>query len=154
MLTINTNGYVSFSSNDQIFGLNYDLDTRTSGGIYYQNLSPQSNDFNSIKAGINRLDSAFDPTNLFRITYENVPAYGKNSILASFQIILASSFSSSFVVLNYTSCLSKASLREVSGIYYLNKIPSQISDPCSSSNVNLPGIWVFDLSIQSGMSLI
>ena len=156
MLTIHTNGFVYFSQNDLISGLSSDLDTRTSGGIYYQNLNSQSKDFNSIKSGINRLNSAFDPTNLFRITFENVPLFGNNKMLASFQIILASSSSSSFVVLNYTSCLSNMILRTAPGIYFINNIPppSQISNPCSSSNVNLPGMWVFDVSIQSGMSLI
>jgi hypothetical protein len=59
-LTINTNGYFNFGTssgsitaygNYFISGINYDLDTRTSGGIYYQNLDSQSSDFNSIKFG-------------------------------------------------------------------------------------------------------
>ena len=126
-----------------------------SGGIYYQNLNSQSNEFNSIKSDINRLNSAFNPTDLFRITFDKVPVF-RSSLFASFQIILASSSSSSFVVLNYTSCLSNMILRTAPGIYFINNIPppSQISNPCSSSNVNLPGMWVFDVSIQSGMSLI
>ena len=57
-LTISTNGYISFgtsssTSGNWISALYYDLDTRTSGGIYYQNLNSQSSDFNSIKSDIN-----------------------------------------------------------------------------------------------------
>ena len=157
-MTISTNGFVYFSlgstsgsaSGNSISALNYDLDTRYSGGIYYQNLNSQSNDFNSIRADINRLNSSFVPTNLFRITYENVPAYSSSSLIASFQIILASDSSKSYVVLKYTSCLSSSSLRELPGLYYLNsngqQMSNQFTNPCSSSNVNLIGTRVFDVS--------
>ena len=96
---------------------------------------------------MNRLNSAFIPTDLFRITYENVPAYRYNTILASFQIILASSLSSSFVVLKYTSCLSNATLRSIPRLEYTLSTTSsiQISNPCYDSNVNLTGTWVFDV---------
>ena len=145
-LTLNTNGFVFFSTGFLISGLNYDLDTRSSGGIYYQNLNSQSNDFNSIRADINRLNSSFVPTNLFRITYENVPGWQASSLIASFQIILASDSSKSYVVLKYTSCLSPL---VTPGLYYLNsngqQMSNQFTNPCSSSNVNLIGTWVFDL---------
>ena len=158
-MNINTNGYVYFSlgstsgsaSGNSISALNYDLDTRYSGGIYHQNLNSQSNDFNSIRSDINRLNSSFVPTNLFRITYDNVPAYSSNSLIASFQIILASDSSKSYVVLKYTSCLSNTSPIITPGLYYLNsngqQMSSQFTNPCSSSNVNLIGTWVFDVSV-------
>jgi hypothetical protein len=146
-LTISTNGYVLFDSSNYIYALNYDLDTRSSGGIYYQNLNSQSNDFNSIKSDINRLNSGFNPTNIFRITYDNVPAYAANSIIASFQIILATNRSWSYVLVKYTSCLSG---NIYPGIYYTlsngQRSSSTFSNPCSSSNVNLIGTWVFDVS--------
>jgi hypothetical protein len=156
VLTISTNGYVYFDSTNSIDALSYwYLDTRKRGGIYYQNLNSQSSDFNSIKSDINQLNSAFNPTNLFRITYDNVPAYGQSSLIASFQIILASSSSSSYVLLKYTSCLSDyVSLSTTPGIYYTlsNGQPysSTFSSPCSWSNVNLRGTWVFDVSTQIG----
>ena len=146
-MTICTNGYVSFGSNNVIYALPFDLDTRNAGGIYYQNLNSQSNDFNSIKSDINRLNPSFNPTNLFRITYENVPAYEQSSWTVSFQIILATNGSSSYVLVKYTSCLygSKAP-----GIYYTltngQTSSSTFSNPCSSSNVNLIGTWVFDVT--------
>jgi hypothetical protein len=150
ILTISTNGYVYFDSSNSIYALNYDLDTRYSGGIYYQNLNSQSNDFNSIKSDINRLNSVFNPTNLFRITYDNVPDYRRESLIASFQIIFASSSTSSYVVLKYTSCLSNRILSTPPGIYYTlsngQASSSTFSNPCTSSNVNLSGTWVFDVS--------
>jgi hypothetical protein len=162
-LNINTNGYVFFDSSNSyagisISGLNYDLDTRTSGGIYYQNLNSQSTDFNSIKSDLNRLNSNFVPTNLFRITYFNVPNYGSGGYIASFQIILATDLSKSYVLLKYTSCLTGLSLRATPGLYYFSSLNGQqmsntISNPCSSSNVNLNGTWVFDASPLLGKSL-
>ncbi len=160
-LYISKNGYVSFGTNNTIYALNYDLDaSNSSGGIYYQNLDSQSNDFNSIKSDINRLNSGFNLKNLFRITYENVPAYNQSSLIASFQIILARDGSlsngssySSFVLLKYTSCLSNAALRVTPGIYYIlsngQQSFNQFSYPCDSSNVNLTGTWVFDVSSGS-----
>ncbi len=151
ILTINTNGYVEFDSDNSIYALNYDLDTSNSnGGIYYQNLNSTSVDFDSIKSDIYRLNSVFNPTNLFRITYDNVPAYNQSSLIASFQIILASNGSSSYVLVKYTSCLSGSTLSKISGIYYTSSNGQassyQFSNPCDSSNVNLNGTWVFDVS--------
>ena len=153
-LTISTNGYVEFDSSNSIKGLHFDLDTRYSGGIYYQNLNSQSTEFNLIKSDLNRLNSAFNPTNIFKITYENVPDYSTRTLISSFQIILASSSSSwsisSYVLLKYTSCLSGSTLRTTPGIYYTlsngQASSSTFSNPCSSSNVNLIGTWVFSVS--------
>jgi hypothetical protein len=155
-LTISTNGYVSFgtsssTSGNWISALNYDLDTRTSGGIYYQNLNSQSGDFNSIKSVINRVNPAFVPTNLFRITYDNVPAWGQRSDIASFQIILANDATISYVLLKYTSCLSSSYLSRIQAIYYLSANEQSVSNqmslnPCTRTNVNQVGTWVFDAS--------
>jgi hypothetical protein len=158
-LTISTNGFVYFSLGstsgsaygNSISALNYDLDTRTSGGIYYQNLNSQSSAFNSIKSDLNRLDATFVPTNLFRITYDNVPNYGSGSYIASFQIILASDSSKSYVLLKYTSCLTSSFLTNMQALYYLSangqSLSSQMSlNPCTGTNVNQVGTWVFDVS--------
>jgi hypothetical protein len=159
-MIISTNGFVCFgaipnsmtaSSGNAISALNYDLITSSSGGIYYQNLNSQSPDFNSIKSDLNRLNSNFVPTNLFRIMYLNVPAYQQSSLIATFQIVLASDASKSYVLLKYSSCLSGASLRATPGLYYVSlssgqQMSNQISNPCTSSNVNLGGTWVFDVS--------
>jgi hypothetical protein len=165
-LAINTNGYFNFGPSSGgsiaasgtyfISGLNYDLDTRTSGGVYYQNLNAQSSAFNSIKSDLNRLDASFVPTNLFRITYDNVPLYGYSSYIASFQIILASDSSKSYVLLKYTTCLSSSfALRTLPGLYYLvngqqTLVPISNSS-CSASNVNLAGTWVFNATSPTGI---
>jgi hypothetical protein len=160
-LILNTNGYLSFdsansaASGNAISALNYDLITSSSGGIYYQNLNSQSADFSSIKSDLNRLNSNFVPTNLFRIMYLNVPAYQQSSLIATFQIVLASDASKSYVLLKYSSCLSGASLRATPGLYYVSlssgqQMSNQISNPCTSSNVNLAGTWVFDVSPING----
>ena len=147
-LTISTNGFVQFDSSNSIYALTYDLDTTEEGGIFYQNLNSTSNEFNSIKSDLNRLNSEFIPTNIFRITYDNVPRANLWGLFkVSFQIILAMSSSSSYVLLKYTSCLSNVFFPTTSGIYYTlsNGQPSSstFSNPCFSSNVNLTGTWVF-----------
>jgi hypothetical protein len=156
-LILSTNGFVNFVTNsatsgNSISALYFDLDTRRSGGIYYQNLNSQSSDFTSIKSDINRLNATFVPTNLFRITYSNVPHYTYSSYLASFQIILASDASKSYVLLKYTSCLTGLSLSTVHALYYLASNGQQLLNPisvnpCTGSNVNLVGTWVFDVSL-------
>jgi len=166
-LTINTNGYFNFGTSSGsiaasgsyfISGINYDLDTRTSGGVYYQNLNSQSSEFNSIKSDLNRLDASFVPTNLFRITYDNVPLYSSSSYSVSFQVILASDSSKSYVLLKYTTCLSSSfALRTTPGLYYLlngQQTFIQVSDSsCSESNVNQAGKWVFDVTSLIGKFL-
>ncbi len=151
-VTVNTNGFVWFSTGNWIPALIYYLDTRTSGGIYYQNLNSQSSDFASIKSDINRRDASFVPTNIFRVTYLNVPYIGQTSHIVSFQIVLASDASKSYVLLKYATCLSSAySIRTRPGLGYMSAgmekpmYYHQISNPCTSSNVNLPGTWVFDV---------
>ena len=163
-LNINTNGYVSFgfysgASDNWISALNYDLDTSINGGIYYQNLNSQSTDFNSIRSDLNRLNASFVPTNLFRITFDNVPNYGSGSFFASFQIILASDASKSYVLLKYTSCLTSGFLSSIQALYYLSAngeyMSSQMSlDPCTETNVNQEGTWVFDVSSSNSKFFI
>ena len=160
-MTICTNGYVSFGSNNVIYALPFDLDTRNAGGIYYQNLNSQSSDFNAIKSDLNRLNAQFVPTLLFRITYSNVPNYGSALYLASFQITLATNSIKSFVLVKFTSCLNGASTSFTStpGIYYqdanLNSLlTTMTTNPCTSSNVNLAGTWVFDVTQVTSKILI
>jgi len=165
-LTINTNGYFNFGTSSggsitasgsyYISGINYDLDTSSSGGVYYQNLNSQSSAFNSIKSDLNRLDASFVPTNLFRITYDNVLLYGSSVNSVSFQVILASDSSKSYVLFKYTTCLASSfTLRTTPGLYYLvngQQTFIQISSSsCSNSNVNLAGTWVFNVTSPTGI---
>ena len=171
-VTLDTNGYVYFNGpsccgiaaptySRVISALNYDLDTLNGGGIYYQNVNVQSNDFDLIRTDLNRLNASFVPANIFRITFDNVATHSTSSLKASFQLILASdaSSTSSYVALKYTSCLSNSvNLRSSPGLYYLNSNGQQesfpISEPCSSTNVNSIGTWVFDVSTFNGSRFI
>jgi hypothetical protein len=98
-------------------------------GMYYQNLNSQWSDFNSIKSDLNRLNSNFVPINLFRIKYDNVINFVSGgslaSLSASFQILLARDATKSYVLLNYTSCLSGSTLIETPGLYYLSSSTGQ-----------------------------
>jgi hypothetical protein len=159
-LSINTNGFVHFSYETSDFGISaqdYDLTTLSSGGgIYYQNLNSQSLDFNSIVSYLNRLNSNFKPTNLFRITYFNVPS-NLGDYIVSAQIVLASDSTKSYVLLKYESCIPDAVLRKAPGLYYLSslngqRVSNEISNACTSSNVNLDGTWVFDVTISFSLN--
>ena len=152
-MTINTNGYVYFSTKYQIKALPYDLDTRIYGGIYYQSMNVSSNDFSSVKSEFSTLCNDFlSPTNIFRITYLGVPDYSSDSLIASFQIILATDSLKSFVLLKYTSCLSETtSFTSTPGLYHqdtsgVSKTIELGAPPCSSSNVNLTGTWIYDVT--------
>ena len=79
--------------------------------------------------------------------------YLKGGLVASFQIVLASDATKSYVLLKYKSCLSGATLWETPGLYYLSlsngqQMSNTISSPCSRSNVNQAGTWVFDVSTK------
>ena len=165
-VTVDTNGYALFSSqttccslalpafSNSISGLNYDLTTTSSvgtSGIFYRSLTQalNANELASIKSSINRLVSSFVPTNGFQLVWNNVSSLS-GGLTATFSIDLASDSSSSYVVLKYSSCLNGATLISTPGLYYtitnrvLQILP--ITNPCSSSNVNLPGTWVFVVS--------
>ncbi len=144
--------YSNDHSGNTINGLYFNSDTSSQGGIYYQNLN--SSDFYPIKSDINQLNSDFDPTNIFRITYDNVTKYQDNSKKATFQIILATDSLKSYVVLKYSSFLSNDPLRVLPGIYFLGENGQQLSNlltgPCNSLNINQNGTWVFDVTTFNG----
>jgi hypothetical protein len=157
-MIIYSNGMVIFGSTftflgNNIYALLCDFDTTSSGGIYYQNLNSQSSDFNSIKSDLNRLNTSFVPTNLFRITYDKVPVKSNSSLLTSFQIVLASDVSKSYVLLKYIKCSYDVLYSSLTIYYLLNgqqKIYQYFNNPCTDSNVNQVGTWVFDVtSIKS-----
>ena len=148
-MKISTNGTIYFDTSNLINVFNAYLNTTNSGAnIYFQNLNSQSKDFDSAISGLKQLNSAFNPTNLFRITYEL--AFSQN-----FQIILASSSSSSYVLLKYISCHPQSNQNSTPGIYNTfsngQTSSSSFSNPCSLSNVNLAGTWVFDVLTPSGL---
>jgi hypothetical protein len=136
-----------------LVGLNFDLDSgrSESGQIYHQTLNPSSTFFQSASDTVKLMNPAIEPTNIFMITYDAVLTYDDYAYdatyKATFQIFLLTNSSSSYVIFQYTSCLNGESLLAPSGlIYYYAGIWQQdeITNPCSSSNVNSIGIWVFD----------
>ena len=164
-VTITSYGYIYFSQNSNgdfenyITALFFNGNTESQGGIYYQNLNSQSDDFYPIQSNINRINSSFVPLNIFRITYDNVSNFNDNNKEASFQIILATDSSKSYVVLKYTSCLSNDPPTVLPGIYFLDENGQQLSnlltDPCLSSNINQNGTWVFDVtSVNSNYKIL
>ena len=102
-----TNGYISIDSIlstsissykslslPLVAGLAMDLDTRSSGNIYYR----ETNDIlilDSLKSYILEYNSSTDASSLFLnsafiVTYDNVPFFGNASTKNSFQIIITS----------------------------------------------------------------
>ena len=132
-------------------GLNFDLNTNRygSGQIYYQNLNPNSTFFQSASQTVKLMNSTIEPTNIFMITYDAVLTFGDDETYkATFQIFLLTNSSSSYVIFQYTSCLNGQSLLAPSGLIYCYAgiwQEDEITNQCSSSNVNSIGIWVFDL---------
>ena len=102
-----TNGYISIDSSvflsissfsnlgsPTIAGLSMDLDTKSSGNIYYRETSDLFI-LESLKSYILAYDSSTNPFSLFLnsafiVTYDNVPFYANPSTNNSFQIIITS----------------------------------------------------------------
>ena len=102
-----TNGYISIDSifsasipsynslsSPLVAGLAVDLDTRSSGNIYYRETSDPLT-LDSLKSYILTYDSSINPSffflnSAFIVTYDNVPFYGNASTINSFQIIITS----------------------------------------------------------------
>ena len=164
--TIGTNGYVCLNNNglfdcwqitrpapyDILVGLNFDLDQKRGGSIYYKTLVNGADFFNASQADVNLLNADFVPTNIFMFTYLNVLAYDislPTSVNAFFQIILLTDSTRSFVVFRYTSCLDGQTMVAASGLDYnydgLLK-EKTIVNPCTSSNVGVAGKWVFEVT--------
>ena len=163
-IIISTNGYICLGSNSQcgqatrpegdvIVGLNYDLDTTrlSSGQIYYSYLNTESNYFKMARQYVNIINSVFVPTFTVMITYDRVlPHLESSNSLTSFQIFLSISSIQSYVIFSYTSCPNDLNILAPSGldhkvgesVYHM----ASITNWCNSSNVEQPGVWVFDVT--------
>ncbi|XP_041425681.1 sushi, nidogen and EGF-like domain-containing protein 1 [Xenopus laevis] len=138
-----------------------DLYNVLSGDIYYR----QSNDSTllaNVTKDINKYfpEVTFSAKWVFITTWDKVPRFpGAASQANTFQVVLATDGTSSFVLFNYAiiqwSFLAVAGLNSgnITGYYQLNK-PKEISfNWTNSSNVNYPGRWAFkvDKSQPEGM---
>jgi hypothetical protein len=159
-VTISTNGCVCLgsltnchnrprpSSSDIFVGLDYDLDTRKTGQIYYQNVASGSSNFIWSQSKVNLANPSFLAKSVFMITYDNVMTFSQPSTsIASFQIFLLSdSSSNTYVTFSYKSCLSGLTLLSPSGLTFRNGTIIRIDQQCTSSNVGQTGIWIMNIA--------
>ena len=90
------------------------------------------------------------PTNAFIVTWYNVPyyitSYTSSNVYASFQLIISTDSSNSFLTINYGSLGFDAS----DGYrfkYGSSKTTIASTNPEFLSNVGVSGKWIFNLSI-------
>ena len=167
-LIIDTNGFIFFPSptsyccssitrpifSNVIAPYNVDLITIRFGQVFYRSIDAPSPDLETIQSEISLLlSTSFTATNAFIITYSNVQSFEVSTDFASFQIILSTNSAQSYVTINYGQCFSTSFLDTITTeIDCLNSaINMQINsivNPCSSSNVNIIGKWIFNVSDQ------
>ena len=156
---IHINGYIAFDYNSSpyyyyfIAPFNHDLETTYYGNIYYgstnnaQTLNQKGQEINSLKYS-NTVN--FIPTTAFIVTCDSVPYYtyyGSANPSVSFQIILSTDGSNSFLTVNYGSLGFSAS----DGHYFqygAYKTTISLNNPMFSSNVGINGKWIYHLSIS------
>ena len=159
---ISINGYISFdalttssispSNNYFIAPFAHDLSTMSKGNIYYRliNESPTLSQIGLEISSLYYLNTInFIPTNAFIVTWDSVPSYGSSySGYVSFQIILSTDGSNSYLTINYGSLGFSASkgysFQYGSGSYDETIIST--SNPELSSNVGVSGKRIYHLS--------
>ena len=156
---ISINGYVSFDDMNSYIRPSYhnfiapfahDLSTYSNGNIYYRSISDLQT-LNQIGSEISSLcflnTVNYMPTNAFIATWDAVPPYSLSSpanTFASFQLIISTDGSNSFLTINYGSLGFGAS----SGYYFQYGYTTiSINNPELSSNVGVNGKWIYHLSI-------
>lgn len=149
-LTISTNGFVSFITNNEIRPYYADFITVLQGNVFYRSIDQSSVDLLTIQNEISQLlQTSFEAKNAFVITYDNVQLFSDRSDFANFQLILSTDSIQSYVTINYGSCLTSRYL-PISEIVCLDNVYSivrkTIVNPCESSNVNLTGKWIFNVT--------
>ena len=140
------------TSSNSIAAYNYDLiTTTTSGRVYYRSISKTNTDLTTIQTEINQyLTTNFVAKNAFLVTYDNILSYTDRTDTAKFQIILSTDSQRSFLTINYVKCLLRQTSLPLSEFDCLDRsnrfVQNLINNPCSSSNVNVPGKWIFNIS--------
>ena len=169
-ITISTNGYVVFSSfnsslnssccfginrpqmSNLISAYNYDLISASNGNVFYRSVDTFSADLYTIQNEINQLlRTNFRASNAFVVTYANIASYSDRNDVANFQIILTTDSVQSYLTLNYGYCLQKPMafqiITEIDCLdKSLNMVVNSIVNPCTSSNVNVIGKWIFNVT--------
>jgi nidogen (entactin) len=167
-LFVNTNGVISFLFPTQDFvpikfpALNpliapfwTDLTTLNGGKIFYR----ESTNINDLKQAKILTTSAgftsFDPTRVFIITWDKVPAYGISSANSTntFQTVIAISETSTFLNFNYDSLQIFSKSITIGGnmgdginfYEFPVNFTRNVSNLVSQSNVNVPGKWLLQV---------
>ena len=157
---IYTNGYFTLvGSSITISAYGYDLITRNFGNVFYRTISQPSDDFITIQAEINNyFKTNFMASNAFVVTYSLVRSYTLATDVADFQIILSTDSITSYVTINYAKCLLSANSIPNTYVSYLDShsvsMKYSIVNPCSSTNVNVMGKWIFNLNKECNNSQI
>ncbi|XDV45069.1 hypothetical protein PO909_013238, partial [Leuciscus waleckii] len=157
---VNNNGHLTFDgplrdyspsqvNRDIIAPLWTDMDNTVTGSISYRQVTrgglllAASNNINQYFPNL-----IFTASWLFTATWDKVPYYNNAQSSSSFQVVLVSSGSLSFVMMNYGN-ISSTDQRFQAGygtIDSTNDSSIPVSDEnklSNSSNVNVPGRWVF-----------
>ena len=147
--------YVGPKNINFIAPFDHDLTTIYNGSIYYR-LTNNASTLNQIGQEINSLKYSntvyFMPTNALIITWDSVPYYtyyGSANVYVSFQLIISTDGSNSFLTINYGPLGFNAS----GGYYYQYGyslyslyITFSSSNPELSSNVGVNGKWIYNIS--------
>ena len=135
----------------------FDFKSSSGGNIYYRRITDAAT-LTAIAAEISSSLSvsatSFTPNNAFVFTWNAVKPFAAISGTGSFQIIFSTDGTDSYMTLYYTGCLPSDGRANSVGLpystfEYLNAnnllARNDFSNPCTSSNINQNGIWIFPL---------
>jgi hypothetical protein len=139
-----------------------DINTLIGGRIYYRESSTTS-DLNQAKNDIASIYStAFNPSRLYIITWDRVAAFdGRPSLNNTFQLVIATDGKLSFLIFNFGIMSwpnSKFTMNSFFGYNagdninyysYPDSFTNNIINVASKSNVNIPGKWIFMVSLTN-----
>ena len=187
---INSNGYITFQppinpyfcdiSNELITNSEYRpctfptsipviapfwsfLNTKN-GQIYYRE-SSNSTDLIQVKNDISRIDSSFNPTRVYIITWNKVPSiyYTNNYYTNTFQLVIATNGATSYMITNFQNMTfpnKESTLMALFGYnagdnktYFThpNSFTYDLTNVAKTSNVNIPGKWVHKLAFNESL---
>ena len=137
----------------------YDFITSNGGGnIYYRNLTNLTS-LSSIGSEISLTKSiSFTPNHAFVITWSAVHAFDGRMPNGDFQVIFSTDNATSYMTAYYNSCPGPDSYTSNAGLPYSSYeyfnssnvlIRNDYSNPCTSSNVNQNGKWIFPLFLSN-----
>ena len=136
----------------------YDFLSSSGGHIYYR-LITDVTIITTIGTEISSsLSTPFAPNNAFVFTWKAVKPFASISGTGSFQIIFSTDGTLSYMTLYYTSCMPSDGRANSVGLPYSTfeyqnannvLIRNDFSNPCTSSNINQNGIWIFPFFLGS-----